>query len=250
MVQFHGLTDVGRRRPLNEDAIHAADGLFLVCDGMGGHKAGEVASQLAVETVAGFIRRSTEDPEMTWPYGYDTSLSYDVNRLGTAIKLANRVVLRKAASAEDYTGMGTTIVAALVHPRRPLLTYAHVGDSRLYVIRDGAMTQLTRDDTWANLEWADAADIAAYGSMKNVLTKALGAREELEFDVREMALQEGDVVLLCSDGLTNMLPDGRILETVTAAAADLPTAARTLVSRANAEGGRDNLSVVLVRYGG
>ena len=248
MLRFHGLTDVGRRRPLNEDAIHAADGLFLVCDGMGGHKAGEVASQLAVETVAGFIRRSTEDPEMTWPYGYDTTLPYDVNRLGTAIKLANRVVSRKAASAEDYTGMGTTIVAALVHPRRSQLTYAHVGDSRLYLVRDGAMTQLTRDDTWANLEWVDPADAAAYGSMKNVLTKALGAREDLEFDVREIALQASDVVLLCSDGLTNMLSDAQILEILIAAGGDLHAAARTLVSRANAEGGRDNLSVVLVHY--
>lgn len=248
MVRFHGLTDVGRRRPLNEDAIHAEDGLFVVCDGMGGHKAGEVASRLAVETVAGFIRRSTEDPEMTWPYGYDTTLPYDVNRLGTAIKLANRVVSRKAASAEDYTGMGTTIVAALVHPRRPHLTYAHAGDSRLYLIRSGGMTQLTRDDTWANLEWADPADAPAYGSMRNVLTKALGARDDIELDVRELVLQDGDVVLLCSDGLTNMLSDAEILGTLTTAAGDLQEAAQNLVFRANAEGGRDNVSVVLVQY--
>ena len=118
MVAYYGRTDVGRRRSLNEDTLHAQDRLFVVCDGMGGHKAGEVASKLAVEAIAGFIRRSDEDPEMTWPYGFNTQISYDENRLNTAIKLANRTVFRSAASSDDYTGMGTTVVAALVSPRR------------------------------------------------------------------------------------------------------------------------------------
>jgi protein phosphatase len=114
MFAYYGQTDVGRRRSLNEDTIHAQDRLFVVCDGMGGHKAGEVASKLAVEAIVGFIRRSEEDPEMTWPYGFDTQISYDENRLNTAIKLANRAVFRNAASSDDYTGMGTTVVAAMV----------------------------------------------------------------------------------------------------------------------------------------
>ena len=243
MVAFYGLTDVGRRRPLNEDSLYAQDGLFVVCDGMGGHKAGEIASQLAVDAIAAFVKRSAADPEMTWPYGYDTGISYDANRLSTAIKLANRVVFRKAASADDYTGMGTTVAAVIIPPNRARMTYAHVGDSRINLIRAGVMLQLTRDDTWANLVDLDPAP-----SMKNVLTKALGAREDVDFAVEDRALQEGDIILMCSDGLTNMLSDARILETVLACGTDVERACQELISRANAEGGRDNITVILVRY--
>jgi PPM family protein phosphatase len=246
MVRYHSVTDIGRRRPLNEDAVYAKDGLFLVCDGMGGHNAGEVASQLAAETVAGFIRRSMEDPEMTWPYSYDTALSYDANCLTTAIKLANRVIHRKAASVEEYTGMGTTVAAALFHARRPRMTYAGVGDSRIYLIRTGAMRQLTHDDTWANLDWPDPQMPAE--AMKNVLTKALGAREEVDFDVAEQPLEDGDLVLLSSDGLTGMLADAQILAIVAANTASVQAACEQLVSEASTEGGRDNISVILVRY--
>jgi protein phosphatase len=245
MVEFYGHTDVGRRRSLNEDTIHAHDRLFVVCDGMGGHKAGEVASKLAVEAIAGFIHRSEEDPEMTWPYGFNTQISYDENRLNTAIRLANRVVFRHAASSDDYTGMGTTVVAAMVSPRKAEVTYAHVGDSRIYLIRGGSMLQLTRDDTWANL--AAGRDVDATSPMRNVLTKALGAREEVDFDVARLALEPGDVILLCSDGLTNMLSDARILEIVGARCPDLESVCRDLVAAANEQGGRDNISVVVVR---
>ena len=225
-VRFHGHTDVGRRRPLNEDTIYAHDSLFLVCDGMGGHKAGEVASKLAAETVAGFVKHSTEDPEMTWPFGYDTRISYDANRLGTALKLANRVVFRHAASADEYTGMGTTIAAVLVHARRPHMTYAHVGDSRIYLLRSGKMLQLTRDDTWANLDWGENADPLENSTMTSVLTKALGAQDEVQFDVVGQELQDEDVILLCSDGLTNMLPDRRIFEIASARSEDLAEGVR------------------------
>jgi len=243
MVEFYGHTDVGRRRSLNEDTIHAHDRLFVVCDGMGGHKAGEVASKLAVEAIAGFIHRSEEDPEMTWPYGFNTQISYDENRLNTAIRLANRVVFRHAASSDDYTGMGTTVVAAMVSPRKAEVTYAHVGDSRIYLIRGGSMLQLTRDDTWANL--AAGGDVDATSPMRNVLTKALGARAEVDFDVARLALEPGDVILLCSDGLTNMLSDARILEIVGARCPDLESVCRDLVAAANEQGGRDNISVVV-----
>lgn len=246
-VLFHGHTDVGRRRPLNEDTIYARDGLFLVCDGMGGHKAGEVASKLAVDTVGAFVQHSSEDPEMTWPFGYDTRISHDANRLSTAIKLANRVVFRQGTSADEYTGMGTTIAAVLVHPRRPYMTYAHVGDSRIYLLRGGAMRQLTRDDTWANLDWVEGGDPAESPAMRNVLTKALGAQDDVQFDVAGQELQPDDLILLCSDGLTHMLPDRRILEIASGGADDLPGACDELIASANAEGGRDNISVILVR---
>jgi len=249
MLAFSGQTDVGLRRPLNEDTIHARDGLFLVCDGMGGHKAGEVASKLATESIAGFIERSGADPEMTWPYGFDPRLSFDANRLNTAIKLANRLIIRKAATVEEYTGMGTTVVAVLVNPRRPYMTYAHVGDSRIYLVRGFDLVQLTRDDSWANLDWTvSAGEIPPEMSMKNILTKALGAREEVEFAVVEQGLQPADLVLLCSDGLTNMVPDPQIREILLARANDPETACRELVSSANAAGGRDNVSAIVLHY--
>ena len=245
MFEVHGETDVGRRRQLNEDAIFAADGLFIVCDGMGGHKAGEVASRLATDVIATFIKRSQNDPELTWPCGFDPRLSEDANRLSTAIKLANRTVFHTSRSSDDYSGMGTTVVAVLVAPGRAEITYGHVGDSRIYLIRDGAMTQLTKDDSLVNLVSADDAP-----AVKNVLTKALGVQEDVEFEVVGKELQAGDIVLLCSDGLTNMLPDPAILEVVTAQAGNLEEACRHLVAGANAQGGRDNISVLLGRYGG
>jgi serine/threonine protein phosphatase PrpC len=245
MLEFHGETDTGKRRQLNEDTIFAAEGLFIVCDGMGGHKAGKVASKLAADVVANFVKRSEDDPELTWPYGFDPRLSYDANRLTTAIKLANRLVYRKAISSDDYSGMGTTVVAVLVSRRSAEITYGHVGDSRLYLIRGGQMTQLTKDDSWVNL--VSDADTSM---MKNVLTKALGAREDVEFEVVTRALVPGDLVLLCSDGLTNMLPDAEILRTIGAHGGDVRTACRALVESANANGGRDNISALLLRYAG
>lgn len=251
MLVSHGQTDIGKRRKINEDSIFAADGLFLVCDGMGGHKAGEVASALAVETIARFVERSDEDRELTWPFGFNPQLSFNGNRLRTAVKLANRAVFRHANSREEYTGMGTTVVAVMVATDESRLTYANVGDSRAYLIRDRTIVQLTRDDSWANLGWSGAPGedpSATTGVMKNILTKALGARDDVEFDVVDQPLHDGDTVLLCSDGLTNMLPDARMLDVVVAHPADLPGACRQLIEEANAAGGRDNISVILVTY--
>jgi protein phosphatase len=249
-IRHYGLTDVGRRRKINEDSIFRADDLFIVCDGMGGHKSGEVASSLAVEAVVRFVERSNEDRELTWPYGFNPRLSFHANRLLTAIKLANRAVFRKASSADEYTGMGTTVAAVLIPTGETLMSYAHVGDSRVYLLREGVLLQLTRDDSWANVARGSNLDASSVESttMRNVLTKALGAREDVEFDVVDQALSAGDVVVLCSDGLTNMVPDRRILEVVTRHDGDLEGACRDLVEEANAQGGRDNISVILVQY--
>jgi protein phosphatase len=247
----HGQTDIGRRRKINEDSIFHGDGLFIVCDGMGGHKSGEVASSLAVEAIVRFIERSNEDRELTWPYGFNPRLSYNANRLLTAIKLANRAVYKKANSSEDYTGMGTTVVATLVPPGDTVMTFANVGDSRVYLIREGVMLQLTRDDSWASASWTggspDDSGISST-SMRNILTKALGARDDVDFDVTDQALSDGDLLLLCSDGLTNMLPDRRIHEIAAAAPVDLERSCRALIEAANEQGGRDNISVILVQY--
>jgi protein phosphatase len=250
MVSFSGQTDVGRRRALNEDTVFAADGLFVVCDGMGGYKAGDVASQLATEVIARFVKRSGEDTEITWPYGFEPDLSFDGNRLRTAIKLANRAVYRKGVSSEDYTGMGTTVVAMIASRSRPQMTYAHVGDSRIYLVRGGSIEQLTRDDSWANIWDETEPDNPARKSMKHVLTKALGAQDDVDFEVRDQELRDGDVLLLCSDGLTNMVSDERILDIISTSGADLESASFALVSDANAAGGRDNISAIVVRYDG
>ena len=248
MITFHAETDVGRRRSLNEDTVFAGGDLFVVCDGMGGHKAGEVASKMAADTIASFIERSGEDTEITWPYGFERGDSLDSNRLRTALKLANRAVFRESTSSDDYVGMGTTVAAVLISRSRWMI-YASVGDSRIYLIHAGAIVQLTRDDTWLNAAWGgQAPDDAALTSMKNLLTKALGSRDDVDFDVAVRDLSEGDTVLVCSDGLTNMLADPQILEIVSARGTDLEAACRGLVAAANDKGGRDNISAVLLRY--
>src|SRR5947199_5191940 len=138
MLESYGQTDVGRRRKLNEDnfLVDPETSLFAVCDGMGGHNAGEVASKLAIETLAAFIRKSAgEEKDITWPYGLEKELSTEANRLKTAIKLANRKVFKAADHRKEYTGMGTTLVAALVSGK--LATVGSAGDSRCYLIRPG-----------------------------------------------------------------------------------------------------------------
>jgi PPM family protein phosphatase len=245
MIQFCGRTDVGRRRHRNEDSILVSEGILAVCDGMGGHQAGDVASRIAVDAIGTFIGRSGADPDLTWPYGFDPSLSFDANRIRTAIKLANRAIFTRATAEDEYAGMGTTVVATLVAPGDARFTYGHVGDSRIYIIRGGRAVQLTRDDSLANSAWADAEEA---GAMKNVLTKALGVRGEVEFDVAAHDLQPDDTVLLCSDGLTNMLDDDAIIEIVGRYDGHLDKTCDQLVDGANARGGRDNISAILFRF--
>lgn len=250
MIAWHGQTDIGKRRKINEDSFFASDGVFVVCDGVGGQNAGEVASRLATEAISRFIERSAEDRELTWPYGFDPRLSYNANLLRTAIKLANRAVFKHASSGEEYTGMGTTVAAVLISPGKPRMTYGHVGDSRVYLMRDQTLLQLTRDDTWASIAWGGTPpdDTTTNPALKNILTKALGPRDDVEFEVVDQPVSDGDVVLLCSDGLTNMVPDSRMLQIIAAHLPDLATACKALVDEANAQGGRDNISVILVQY--
>ena len=158
MVQAHAVSDAGPVRRNNEDSCAVEPDLqvYVVADGMGGHSAGEVASRLAVEALVGFIRRSHDDTDLSWPYGIDPTLSLHANRLRTAVNLANRRVFRAAESHDDYTGMGTTVVAALIAGSRMMV--ASVGDSRLYLLADGALSQITQDDTWAATMLKDARE--------------------------------------------------------------------------------------------
>ena len=251
MLEAYGQTDVGRRRKLNEDnlLVDQEPGLFAVCDGMGGHNAGEVASKMAIETLQAFIEKSHREKEITWPYGLDVNLSFDGNRLKTAVKLANKKVFRAADNREDYTGMGTTAVAALVSEN--VLTVGSAGDSRCYLVRGGKLTQLTRDDSWVSAALGEGIlnpDEIERHPLRNVITKAVGAKETIELDVVEQKLEPGDVALICSDGLHAMLSDDQILATLTPIPATLEEAAGKLIDAANEAGGKDNVSVVLLRY--
>ena len=251
MIEAFGQTDVGRRRKLNEDnfLVDNEAGLYAVCDGMGGHNAGEVASKIAIETLGAFIRKSHKEKEITWPYGLDVNLSYDGNRIKTALKLANKKVFKAADNREDYTGMGTTAVAAVVSGN--LITVGSAGDSRCYVFAGGKLTQLTRDDSWVSAAWAEGiltADEIERHPLRNVITKAVGAKEDIEINVVEHKLLPGEVAMVCSDGLHSMINDEAILAAVTPFPQGLEEAAGKLIAAANEAGGKDNVSVVLLRY--
>lgn len=253
MIEAFGGTDVGRRRKLNEDSflVDPKTHLYAVCDGMGGHNAGEVASKMAIEALDSFIQRSHLEKEITWPYGLDANLSFAGNRLKTAIKLANRKVFRAADNREDYTGMGTTIVAGLVSVEEKMLTVGSAGDSRCYIFRDGTLKQLTRDDSWVSAAWAEgilSSEEIERHPLKNVITKAVGAKESIEIDVVEHAFKAGDLALICSDGLHSMINDEAIRGVLAASSSSLERVSERLIAAANDAGGRDNVSVVLLRY--
>ena len=254
MIEAFGKTDVGRRRKLNEDnlLIDRDTNLYAVCDGMGGHNAGEVASKMAIETLHAFIAKSHgEEKDITWPYGLEPHLSFEANRLKTAIKLANKRVFKAADNREDYTGMGTTLVAALVNDAT--LTVGNAGDSRCYLVREGKLKQLTRDDSWVSAAWAEgilSSDEIDRHPLRNVITKAVGAKDNIDLETSEHKLASGDVILLCSDGLHGMLTDEQILALLNPFPVSLETAADVLIDGANEAGGKDNVSVVLLKYTG
>jgi serine/threonine protein phosphatase PrpC len=246
-----GVSDAGRVRKTNEDAFisDAELNLYAVADGMGGHRAGEVASRLALEAIDTFIKRSSEDTDFTWPYGIDDALSLDGNRLRTAIFLANRRVFRAAESRDDYTGMGTTIVGSLVKGAR--MAIAHVGDSRVYVLAEGRLQQLTVDDSWAAAILANDPTLSpeqlARHPMRNVLTSALGARDQVEVHVTERTLAAGDVMLLCTDGLHGVL-DADTIAGILRAHPEVDRAAQALLDAALEAGSRDNVTALVIRH--
>lgn len=245
-----GQTNVGRKRAHNEDnlLLVEAENLFVVADGMGGHASGEVASQIAVESVGDFFRRTSENDEVTWPYKEEKGLRYEENRLVTAIKLANQRVFETASSDKALKGMGTTIVSALFTDGTAYM--GHVGDSRAYRIREGAIEQITEDHSLLN-DYIKAnkltpEEIEAFPH-KNVIVRALGMRDTVRVDISRLNPQNGDVFLLCSDGLSGMVKDPDMLSIVEAANGDLDAAATALIASANENGGIDNSTVILIK---
>jgi protein phosphatase len=251
MIEAFGRTDVGRRRKANEDSFLVAPDshLYAVCDGMGGHNAGEVASQMAIEALADFVQKSAAESEITWPWGLDANLSFDANRLKTGIRLANSEVFQSAGQREDLAGMGTTIVAGLVADA--VLTLCSAGDSRCYLVRQGEMQQLTKDDSWVSAALGEgilSSDDVEKHPLRNVITKAVGARDSIDLDIVEHTFQPGDVALLCSDGLHGMVSDDDIARLLLSSLDSLEMATTRLVDAANEAGGRDNVTAVLLRY--
>ena len=251
-MQLHsvGRTHTGRVREHNEDSIRIdrAHSLFVVADGVGGNACGEVASALAVETIAEFIRAASEDAELTWPFKADGDADPFESRLAVSIRLANQRI-RDAVRLDPKTlGMSTTVVACQFVDAQCYI--AHVGDSRIYRMRDGELTQLTDDHSLVNAfrsgaeEPMDLSIIQArYG---NVILRAVGAKEQVDVDTDGLRVEAGDLFLLCSDGLTDMLKP-QMIAALIGDGSDLDKACDDLVDAANENGGRDNISVLLIR---
>lgn len=249
MIEAHGATHPGHVRRQNEDGliVDPALGLFAVADGMGGHNAGEVASALALETLRSFIERSQHDPDHTWPFGLDARLDFNGNRMRTGMKLANRRVFRESESRDQYTGMGTTIAALLAD--EACIVVCGIGDSRVYLVRRGAIEQLTQDHTWVELLLAqnpglDPRSVENH-PMRHVLTCVIGAQDDVEVAVRTRPRVAGDVYVLCSDGVHGPLADDEIARIV-ARERDASGAAEALVAAALERDARDNITAVVV----
>ena len=252
-VTWAVLSHPGLRRPSNEDSycVRPELGLFVVADGMGGHVAGEVASRVAVEAIAGFVgETSASDPNRTWPFPMEAGTSVQAHRLRCAFRLANRRIADEMATTESLRGMATTASALLVSDHQA--SVAHVGDSRVYRLRDGRLEQVTRDHSWVEEQvraGAMTASDARRHPWRNVVTRALSGGDDPEVDVMETALQPGDRWLLCSDGLFGVVGDERIQEVLTNGD-PLQAKCQRLVDEANRAGGPDNVTTLLLEVDG
>jgi protein phosphatase len=248
-IKAYGLTHVGRQRQHNEDSYLVADEakLFLVADGMGGHAAGEIASRIAVDSISEFILHTKED-DGTWPHAYDEHFKRSTNRLMAAVRLANTRVLEAMRKDARLRGMGTTVVACLADGET--MSVAHVGDSRAYMIRNNQLQRITNDHSWV-FEQVQAGMLteaeAEKHPLRNVITRALGGALQVTPDASEIEVKEGDMFLLCSDGLTGMVPEEEILKLVTQSNGDLEKACQKLIEEANERGGLDNVTAILVK---
>ncbi len=234
-------TDRGRKRSSNEDAfsLRADLGFFALADGMGGHAAGEVASQMAVDRITEEYLAAGSD-----------ALSAEAleNALLLATQKANAAIFARSEKELDKAGMGTTLTTLALVPRERAYRVAHVGDSRAYRLRDDTLVQLTTDHTWVQQQvqlGRLTPRIARHHPFANIVTRALGIKEEVEADLVRGELRPGDVFLLCSDGLTGMLTDGDIGE-ILASAATPQDGVAALVDAANAAGGLDNITAIVV----
>lgn len=243
------LTDTGRVRDHNEDAIgsNLEAGLYVLADGMGGYNAGEVASSIAVKTVKDLVSEAVDREDRAATEG-DTGMMRQTIVLRDAISRANKIIQQTAQSQASCEGMGTTIVACLFYDNR--LSIAHVGDSRLYRVRDNRLEQITMDHSLLQ-ELVDrgfySREEAEKATNRNYVTRALGVEPTVQVDLAEIDVLPGDLFLLCSDGLTDMVDDEEIHLTVSTFSANLDMIGQQLIQLSNDHGGKDNISVVLTR---
>lgn len=245
-----GASDVGLQREHNEDSyvVLTEYDLFVVADGMGGHRAGDVASKLATETISEFFK-STANDDVTWPFHFDTNLSEEENRLLTGIRVANRQIFERSTRSREYQGMGTTVVGAMFSPRKSRMYIGHVGDSRCYRVRQGSIQLLTRDHSLINdylLAMPDLTEEQRSELPKNVITRALGMQDQVIVDLQHDEPTPGDVYVLCSDGLSGMVEDADI-ERIIVDHPDIREACAKLIAVANEHGGEDNVTAVLIK---
>jgi len=248
-IEIVGMTDTGVVRDHNEDAISCDEalGLAVVADGMGGHRGGEVASAITVSTI---VESLTKKLKKIKPGEVDDETGYSLESIAVhdAVKLANGNVFASSSENSQYRGMGTTVVVLLFYDNR--ITVAHVGDSRLYRLRDDVLEQVTRDHSLMQ-ELIDRGfytpEQARKSLNKNLVTRAIGIEEKVQVDILEDVAQTGDIYLLCSDGVTDMIDDDLIYKTITENSKDLSTAASELIRQACEHGGKDNISAILAR---
>ena len=244
-----GETNVGMKRTHNEDSFlnFPDENLFVVADGMGGHSSGEIASQMAVEAISNFFKATRQDEEITWPYKIDKNLTLDENRFIMSIKLANLRIHEAAQREARYRGMGTTVAGINFVGDHVLV--GHVGDSRVYLIRKGHITQITEDHSLLNdfikAHKLTPEEIANFPH-KNVIVRALGMKDTILVDLSRHQIQPEDVYLMCSDGLSGMVSDKQICEVIQQTP-DLPLACNTLIEMANKAGGVDNITCILTK---
>ncbi|MBY0444689.1 MAG: Stp1/IreP family PP2C-type Ser/Thr phosphatase [Burkholderiales bacterium] len=249
-LEMAGLTDTGLHRDHNEDTIHfdAEKGLVVLADGMGGYNAGEVASGIAVEMVCHVVHDAMQSnfplhlqrPGSLWPAAHDVLMA--------AVHYANQSIYGTAQSQPQCAGMGTTLVCALFYDSR--LAVAHVGDSRLYRLRNNELMQLTRDHSFLQ-EQIDSGLItpeeAKHSTYKNLVTRAVGIDSGVQAELHEHAVLPGDIYLFCSDGLSDMADDADIADTIMAFNSNLALNSEQLIQLANDLGGKDNISAILVK---
>ncbi len=246
-----GRTHVGMKRTHNEDSLRLfrEENLFIVADGMGGHASGEVASQMSVETLSEFFRSTAEDDEITWPYKLEKGRKYEENRVVTGIKLSNRRIFESAQRDTKLKGMGTTLVVTFFVNDTAYI--GHVGDSRVYRYRNGALFQITEDHSLLNdyikMRQLTPEEIEAFPH-KNVIVRALGMKETVQVDIASEQPEKGDVYLLCSDGLNGMVTDEDLASILADEGNDLDKCCEVMIDAANQNGGTDNITIILVRF--
>lgn len=248
-LRYGAATDTGRVRSRNEDRFVAEGdlGFFAVIDGMGGHSGGELASATIAEAVTAFIRETAEDSDKTWPIGLDANLSVAANRLQIAIRSANRTLATKAQTNAALDGSGATLAAALVVNGE--LAVSNVGDCRAYLLREGDLTQLTRDHSVVAEQVALGlldSDAARTHPLRHVVTRAVSGQASMAVDVVETTVAPGDRIVLCSDGIHAVLTDKEIADLFGTRDRPLDDICRAAIEQVNARGGPDNATAVVI----